>query len=62
MVGETAVTIEGHVSLQQGVMITGIISFDSWAHPVVIFSTVTAQIFDDEIEQPAMLPILLRAP
>ena len=58
--GVFALTIASHTYPQQGVMVWGVISFDSRNHLAVISGTVRAQLDDNDIVQPVMLPLLLR--
>ena len=51
--GELALIIASPTGSQQDFMIWGVISFDSRIHLAVIYSTVTAQLYDDDILQPS---------
>ena len=55
-------TIASHTDPQQAVMIWSVISFDSRTYVIVISGTVTKQLYDKDILQPAMLPFILRHP
>ena len=59
-VGGLALTVVSHIGPQQRVMAWDVICFDSLIHLVATSVRVTAQLYDDEILQPIMLPFFLR--
>ena len=56
---DPGLSIKSQTSPQQGVVVMGVIFFDSRTHLVVISVTLTAQLYDDDNLQPVMLPFFV---
>ena len=55
MRGFPVLTVASHTGPQQGVIFGGVISFDSQTHLVIIYGTITSQLYEDDILWSVML-------